>query len=905
MKTMATKPAEKRCTGFPILLLLALLAVLFWRSFLPDYVHFSNDGPLGQENVDFVKLPAALHGMWDDLNATGTDAGTFTPGISNMLLWLLKPVGFAKFYAMIALFIMGTGAWTFFRSLKLSMLAITLGMLATVLNSTFFADACWGTASHQIALGMDFLALALFVSNTKETPNRVRLSKLALAGLCVGINVIEAADIGGYYSIVIAGYVFFRSMVEPESASGTKFGRGVGQVAIIAIFAGFIAFQTINGLFGIEVKGISGTTQDTETKAQHWDWATQWSLPKKETLELIVPGLFGYKMDTPKDMMPAFSDLYRNGSYWGGIGRDPATDRYFDNGGRGSPPSGFMRFTDGVYYCGILVILIAGWAIAQSLRRQNSPFTETQKKLIWFWAVVLFIAPLFAWGRFAPMFYGLLYKLPYFSTIRNPTKLLFLFSLALVVIFAYGVQALGDRYLAGASGKSFKLGAFDRKWLFAGLGLLGASILGWLIYASEKPALVAYLQMVGFPGTDPTQENSAAAIATFSINQVGWFVLLLATALGLLALILAGYFSGTRGRWGAVLLGAFLVFDMVRADLPYVVHWDYKKKYEVGSLNPIIEFLRQQPYEHRVAILPFEPAQQLPNYYDNYFGGNGVYRIEWTQHHFPYYNIQCLDLIQMSRMPEDMKKYLEDFFPHSEAEIPLYTRHWQLTNTRYLLGPAGALAQLNQQLDPGQNRFRIVQRFDLTLKHGVTQLSQLEDLTAIPSTDGELALFEFTGALPRVKLYSNWQVNTNDEEVLKTLADLSFDPIKTVLVDTPQADLPATSNADNSGSVEFKSYAPERIELAATATAPSVLLFNDRYDPHWDVTVDGKPAPLLRCNYIMRGVYLTPGTHVVRFAFTLPNKTLYLTLSAAGVGVLLCIFLLVQRFKGPPKEPGA
>ena len=46
------------------------------------------------------------------------------------------------------------------------------------------------------------------------------------------------------------------------------------------------------------------------------------------------------------------------------------------------------------------------------------------------------------------------------------------------------------------------------------------------------------------------------------------------------------------------------------------------------------------------------------------------------------------------------------------------------------------------------------------------------------------------------------------------------------------------------------------IVFAANATAPSVLLLNDKYDPNWHVTVDGKPAELLRCNFIMRGVYL-------------------------------------------------
>ncbi|HUZ08429.1 MAG TPA: hypothetical protein VMV89_13205, partial [Candidatus Paceibacterota bacterium] len=279
--------------------------------------------------------------------------------------------------------------------------------------------------------------------------------------------------------------------------------------------------------------------------------------------------------------------------------------------------------------------------------------------------------------------------------------------------------------------------------------------------------------------------------------------------------------------------------------------------------------------------------------YDNAFGGNGIYRIEWMQHHFPYYNIQCLDIIQMSRMPEDLLTYLQALTPHSQADLALYTRHWELTNTRYVLGAAGFLNVMNQELDPVQHRFRIAQRFDIVPKPGVIRPTQLAQLTAVTNDDGDLALFEFTGALPRAKLYGNWQVNTNDQAVLNTLADLKFDPAQTLLIDTPDKDLPVLATNENSGSVTFKSYAPKDVVLTATATVPSVLLLNDKYDPHWRVAVDGKPAELLRCNYLMRGVQLAPGSHTVEFQFSMPNKPMYVTLTALATGLLLCAALVI------------
>jgi hypothetical protein len=887
------------------LIIAGLLALLFWRSFLPEYVHFSNDGPLGQSNSAWLRLPSGMFGMWDDLNDVGFPAGSYAPGLDMFFKTIVGPLMDAKFHAPFALLILGVGAWSFFRALKLSFLPALLGALAILLNSTFFASACWGVASQQIALGLVFFALALVVSNSSETPPVTRWARLVLAGLCVGLNVTDAADIGALSSLFVAGFTLVWTLTETSGTSVAKFVCGGLRVIVIALFAGLISAQAIFSLVGTSIQGVAGTSQDTQTKAEHWDFATQWSLPKVETLGLVVPGLFGYKLDTPNGMAPEFKDYYQGGNYWGGMGRDPRNDRYFDNGGRDNPPNpSWMRQTGGGNYCGILVVLVGLWAAAQSFRRENSPFTGSQKKIIWLaFAVVAITLPL-AWGRFAPgshtsdgfLFYALLYKLPYFSTIRNPTKFLCLFDLGLSILFGYGLQALNQQLNSPGIKKIGFNNSFDRRWFYFSISLFAASIIGWLIFYAQQPVFIQYLQKVGFG-----DENFAQEIASFSLNQAGWFLTLLGAAAALIILTTANFFSGPRATLGAVLFGALLLFDLIRADLPYVIHWDYKYKYEVGSLNPILEFLKDKPYEHRVAGLPFD-AQQLRGY-DSYFGGRGgVYSIEWAQHHFPYYNIQSLDLIQLPRMPEDMKTYLETFQPDgTAASLPKIARHWELTNTRYLLGAAGFVDVLNQQLDPVKQRFRIAKRFDLLPKPGVPQVRGLEDLTAVPADDGQLAVIEFTGALPRAKLYSNWQVNTNDTENLKKLADVNFDPAQTVLVSTPQINLPAVATNENSGSVEFKSYEPKKLVFSANATSPSVLLLNDKFDPHWRVTVDGKPAELLRCNFYMRGVSVPAGSHTVEFSFSLPNKPLQVTFAGIGLGLLLCGYLLVAGRDTPKK----
>ena len=115
--------AQKNHGWFAPLLLLIVLAILFWRSFLPGFVHFSNDGPLGMQNAAWLDFPESMSGQWYDLNSIGNSAGASSPDVATLIRWTIGTVGYAKFLAPIALWILGVGAWFCFRQMKLSPLA--------------------------------------------------------------------------------------------------------------------------------------------------------------------------------------------------------------------------------------------------------------------------------------------------------------------------------------------------------------------------------------------------------------------------------------------------------------------------------------------------------------------------------------------------------------------------------------------------------------------------------------------------------------------------------------------------------------------------------------------------------------------------------------------------------------
>src|SRR5205085_2876143 len=114
----------------------------------------------------------------------------------------------------------------------------------------------------------------------------------ALAGFAVGANVIEAADIGGLLSFVIAAFAMYQAIAEGGKPLAARVVRGVWRTAIVTIFAVFIAAYAVSALVTANITDIAGTKQDKQAKEEHYPVATQWSLPKKETLSLFIPNLF-------------------------------------------------------------------------------------------------------------------------------------------------------------------------------------------------------------------------------------------------------------------------------------------------------------------------------------------------------------------------------------------------------------------------------------------------------------------------------------------------------------------------------------------------------------------------------------------------------------------------------------
>ncbi|MBT3840820.1 MAG: hypothetical protein HOF61_01375, partial [Verrucomicrobia bacterium] len=782
--------------GGTALVLIIVTLFLFWDSFDPALILFSNDGPLGSISTEAIEMPGTFSGYWHDLNWLGYEQPSASPGIYMALgLLLQKSVLYLKWCTPICLIFLGLSAWFFFRTLGFRNLACTIGAVAAAFNMEVVSYACWGLPSRSLTFATSFLAAAFVLRALKSRP----LANLALAGICVGLGLMEGYDIGALFSLYIAAFVLFGFVIKSMPLRRAA-GRGFAGIAVVALVAGLAAAQTMSTLVSTQLQGASSGQADVQqtpaqrnaAKERQWTFLTQWSLPKLETLRIVIPGLYGYRLDTPRPYDGNKLRSLEGGNYWGSMGQDPVLDRVAEVeeviaafGQRNVVPGELaealdvtvqkatqlmtlvqnknqflQRHSGSGEYAGIIVVLLAVWALFFALQKRANIYSPTERRMILFWAALAVVSLLLAYGRHA-LFYQLVHQLPFFNTMRNPIKFLHPMHLGLIVLCGYGVDGL----LRLAKREATEPSRAVRLWV-RGTGITaGVMLLGSLIFGASKKSLGINIASRGF---DPA---AAQAMAGFSAMEIILSALLLGVGVFLIAKVMRG---NAAAKW-AVALGLLIVIDLTRANSPWVQYDDYKHKYEAS--NPLISTLAKSPHEGRVTISPL-PSGLL----------NQLYRIEWLQHQFLYNNVQSLDLVQMPRMATDHEAFERRFTITGDTNTHyLAGRRWELTNTRWLLGGTNDVAFFNQQLDPGKGRFTVATNFAVGLRPDTKNPNApgTEDFTTKFNTAGPYSLIRFNGALPRTKLYSQWQVQTNDAMSLETLAKREVDPQATVIGNAP------------------------------------------------------------------------------------------------------------------------
>jgi uncharacterized membrane protein YfhO len=91
-----------------------------------------------------------------------------------------------------------------------------------------------------------------------------------------------------------------------------------------------------------------------------------------------------------------------------------------------------------------------------------------------------------------------------------------------------------------------------------------------------------------------------------------------------------------------------------------------------------------------------------------------------------------------------------------------------------------------------------------------------------------------------------------------------------------------------------------RVVLEAQLQQPGIVILADVFDSGWQLTVDGRPAPILRANLLMRAAAITAGAHRLVFTYSPALVPIGALVSAAALAGLIASTVWAH-LQPPPK----
>jgi hypothetical protein len=120
----------------------------------------------------------------------------------------------------------------------------------------------------------------------------------------------------------------------------------------------------------------------------------------------------------------------------------------------------------------------------------------------------------------------------------------------------------------------------------------------------------------------------------------------------------------------------------------------------------------------------------------------------------------------------------------------------------------------------------------------------------------------------------------------------SFQPKYNAIIDQKYKNLAGEiTSTDTNATIKLVSYNPDHMVYKSSSASTQIAIFSEvYYDKGWDMTIDGKPAPYFRADYLLRAAKLPAGNHEIKFDFHPASYYTGENISLAG-SVLLIISL--------------
>ena len=139
----------------------------------------------------------------------------------------------------------------------------------------------------------------------------------------------------------------------------------------------------------------------------------------------------------------------------------------------------------------------------------------------------------------------------------------------------------------------------------------------------------------------------------------------------------------------------------------------------------------------------------------------------------------------------------------------------------------------------------------------------------MPMQGGQTLPIENPNAFGNAWFVDNVRYVDNPDDEIDALGEV--DLRTTAVVNQNEADLLKSftiTPKDSLSTIQLTDYAPNKLRYQVDTKKDELAVFSEIYYPDgWQITIDGKPAQMLRANYTLRALPIPAGSEVVEFYF--------------------------------------
>ncbi|MEI0486668.1 hypothetical protein [Brachyspira intermedia] len=841
---------------YPIIF--AILSILFFYSNLTfSYLQMGDVILWDIKNIKDAIFSGNLY-FWNNAYFTIATSSTVPIHPKSLLIALLPNNIYPQVSIMFHITVMGYGLFLFLREKKLSIKASMFGAVALMFSNAMITLILPGHLG-KFETYCYFPFVLYFLSKAMNSEKWIHF---LLTGAFLGIAFLGGAlDVAMYFALFLSCYFLYLLYNKKNDNKIIDFIK-TDIKKIILLCVKFASVAVFSFLMSIQIIMITRNTQDmgaagVTDKNQLWEWATRWSYPPEEVLGFFIPGFFGYYSGS------------QTHPYWGRIANMPGEPK----------TSNFSLTSANIGYITFIFII---FAIFISRKKYS-------EKYFWIGTALFFLIASF--GRYFPVIYGALFQIPIFRDARNPNKFIEIIPIPFAILSSFACDYIFKALEAKKEDKLLKYLEDDYKYIN-----IAQKIMYAITIASAVLALITILTngMIYNSFVTDWKEANAALISKnifmsfIRLTLISSSVLLLINnaislkeitikdkflvIVPLIGFILFSVYD--LGHIGFLIIGSIIVFlyvviankdklfykylpymfiavlflDLAQSGNMFVVKSNYDQMYKS---TPIVDhILNEKGNETTMPIL-------IP------------YLYRYTTHTMPYYKIPLTEPPAASRLSKDITDVFSAF--RINDYVGYQPRLMDLLGVRYILSPT----YLDQSI----------------LSNDLTKITEYQDQFSAA------VLYELKGYRNKYEFVNNAYNAVDFNDGLGRISMPNFNLANEVVLLNNSNNNITLNNGNSIYTAELLEESDNKIVINVKTPEAGILVYKERYNTDWSVTVNGEKKELLNANLLFRGVYVDAGDNNIVFEFTPTMKYLYSTIICWIIFIVISILNIVLYFK--------